>query len=531
MRNVLVVRYRRVSTEDQKEKGYSLPEQTRLCDQRIAQIRDELEAAGESVNMQVVDFEDTMGGDILNRPVLEEMRRFVREHRPDYFVCLDPDRFSRSLVHSLLVKEEIEAVGTKLVFVQHNYDKSAEGKLFYALRGAIAEFEKAKILERTKRGMHGKLRQGKLPYHVAVYGYDFDKERDNLVVNETEARWVRQIFEWATQGVGPLEIRTRLNDMGIPAKKGGPWYTSSIRLMLKNTTYIGEMRCNRYKWEGLSALMQLPKDKRDKPIRSSVRPESEWIIVPTPPLIDRELFDRVQGTFRTLKRRAKKGAGILSGLLTCGLCGGAVHYVAHKQYGHLFRCINRYPSSRETKVPMPKCSLPLVKASLIEDQVWDEVTAWILKPDRILEALRHQSNHADRDERLHRLRSAVESLETAIHAKRQEQANVIRNQTKGLLDDKVAEQLLGEAKAEIDRLTIQLQRASAELADVMKEMDSVDQLAQRLTSISAQVQVGTELTKIALEETLPEHRQRIIRILVKEVTCLPDKRCRVVPLV
>lgn len=531
MRNVLMVRYRRVSTEEQKEKGYSLPEQTRLCDEKIAQIQRELEDRGEVVNIQVVDFEDTMGGDILNRPVLDEVREFVRTKRPDYFVCLDPDRFSRSLAHSLLVKEEVEAVGTRLVFVQHNYEKTAEGQMFYQFRGAIAQYEKAKILERTQRGMRGKLRQGKLPYHINIYGYTFDKEKDTIVIHEEEARWIKQLFEWSAAGVGPLEIRRRLNDFGVPAKKGGPWYTSSIRQMLRNTTYVGEMRCNRYKWEGLSALMQLPKNRRDRPITSTVRPKDEWIIVPVSPIIDRTLFDRVQANFRTLKRKAKKGAGILSGMMTCGLCGGAVHYVAHKQHGHVLRCINRYPSSRETKTPVPQCSLPYVKASLIEERVWAEVSEWLLCPESILESVRRHTVHNDHGEKIARLETVASSLKASIQEKRQEQATIVRNQSKKLLDDITAEGLLSEAKTEIDRLTGQLNRVTTELDKLREQSGAVSQLEDRISSITSQLNLGTERTKRALAAALPEERQRILRTVVQEVKCLPGKDCRVAPFV
>jgi site-specific DNA recombinase len=530
VQNVLMVRYRRVSTEDQKDKGFSLPEQTLLCDQKIEQLRQELEAKGQVVNIQVVDFEDTMGGDILNRPVLEQVREFVVANRPDYFVCLDPDRFSRSLAFSLLVKDEIEAVGTQLVFVQHNYEKSAEGQMFYQFRGAIAQYEKAKILERTKRGMKGKLRQGKLPYHVNIYGYDYDKQVDTLVVNENEAQWVRQVFEWSAGGMGPLEIRTRLNDMGVPAKKGGPWYTSSIRSLLKNTSYAGEMRCNRYNWEGMTSLMQLPKERRNKPIRSTMRPEEDWIIVPVPPVIDQDLFDQVQNGFRTLKRRAKRGAGVLSGIATCGLCGGAIHYVPHKQHGYVLRCINKYPSSRETLVPVAKCSLPYVKASLIEDKVWAEITEWVLNPDRVLEALRHQTNNDEATGQLTRSLASITAIEAAIQTKRQEQATTIRNQSKGLIDEVVADQLLTEAKREIDRLSSRLATTKKELADLQGRVAVLDTFEKRLSSISEQIGFTQERLKHGFEVTTPEERQRMIRHLVQEVKCLPGKDCKVLPI-
>lgn len=119
-KELLVAIYLRVSTEEQARRGFSLPDQRDACRARAAEIAQAAES-GES-QVEIAECVDTFDGDILERPVLEALRSFVRERRPAWFVCMDPDRFSRSQTAQLIVTDEIERSGTQLAFVQHNYE-------------------------------------------------------------------------------------------------------------------------------------------------------------------------------------------------------------------------------------------------------------------------------------------------------------------------------------------------------------------------------------------------------------------------
>ena len=225
---MICVLYYRVSTEDQAKKGHSLPEQKALCQQKAAELA---EAVGGEP--QFVEFTDAQGGDVLESPGLEQAREYVRRERPAYFVCLAPDRFSRSLKWQLLVADEIEDRGTRLVFVQQDYDPDdMMSRAFFQFRGLMSELEKAKIKERTSRGVRGKLKQGKLSHSVPTYGYRYDKETDTLAVVETEAEIVRQIFDWTVARMMPSEIRDRLDLMGIRPRKSRRWFSSCIAFFI-----------------------------------------------------------------------------------------------------------------------------------------------------------------------------------------------------------------------------------------------------------------------------------------------------------
>ncbi|MCK9524877.1 MAG: recombinase family protein [Limnochordia bacterium] len=271
MRKLLAI-YARVSTEEQAKHGFSIPAQIRECQDRIGDVR------------ALVFADEGVSGETLQRPALEQLRRRIKDGEIGNVYCLDPDRLSRKLLHQLLLTEEWERYGVSLSFVNGDYSKTPEGNLFYALRGAISEFEKAKITERMCRGRREKARQGRVLRDFQIYGYDFDKSTDQLIINAQEAAIVEQIFAWLTTplpGVhGISGIARTLTRRGVPTKRGAAiWHRQVVRQILSNRTYVGEFYQNRW-------------DTTNKPVRP--RPKEEWIFIPCPAIIDPETFAQAQ---------------------------------------------------------------------------------------------------------------------------------------------------------------------------------------------------------------------------------------------
>ena len=170
------------------------------------------------------------------------------------------------------------------------YSKTPEGNLFYALRGAISEFEKAKITERMCRGRREKARQGRVLRDFQIYGYDFDRQQEQLIINPREAEVVNKIYHWMIDP--PPDIRCiagiarRLTEQNVPTKRGAKrWHRQVVRQMLSNRTYIGEFYQN--KWDTSNQRVRL-------------RPREEWILIPCPAIIDSEIFKQVQQILSSL---------------------------------------------------------------------------------------------------------------------------------------------------------------------------------------------------------------------------------------
>lgn len=520
---LLCVIYIRVSMEEQG-RGYSLPEQRAACQAKAQQLADELgRQGGVRIELQTVVFEDQMSGELLDRPGLSAARQFVREHHPSHFLCLDPDRLARKTSHLLLVSEELERTGTSLVFVQHDYQATPEGQLFFAMRGAIAEYEKEKIRERTMRGTRGKKKAG-LPPPAPIFGYRFNKETDRLDIHESEAQWVRQIYTWfVVDRMTPAAIVDRLNTLGVASRKGTRWYSSTVRAILQNVTYTGTMYTNRYDWTGTTVLRQLPKDRRPAPVTFRERPREDWIPVPVPVVIDRALFEEAQPRFQNLRRHAQRGVGLLSGIARCGLCGGAVHYVTHNDGIYMLRCINRYPLSRESRRPRTQCDLPMVSQHLIERPFWEDLTAAIVNPEH-LAARRRRVDNGEADHALiQQARGETQLLEEQLTNLRREQAVVLSQLAKGHVDHLVGEPMLADLKQQIDAAISALQFAQDRLAGLTRTAEAATGFVRHVQSLQSVLAMDRQEFEIMLTTIDLDQRRYVVRQLVREVRIYPGR--------
>lgn len=307
----MIAIYARVSTEEQVHKGYSLQDQVREC----------VKLASSDDTKQFVD--QGQSGEFLERPALSVMRTEIAQGLITKVICLDPDRLSRKLMHQLLLAEEFDHYGVTLQFVTGDYQQTPEGALFYSLRGAIAEFEKAKITERMSRGRIEKARQGKVLRDFQVYGYEYDKTSQQFVVNPLEAAVVRKIFALFLRPRKDIDgisaIARYLTQQQIPTKRGAAkWHRQVIRQILMNPIYIGKFYQNRWDTRGMLANRYT-----DKKVSMKEKPPEEWIEISCPPIVSQDVFNQAQALLEQSRRRwaGRRTDYLLSGLLRCGLCG------------------------------------------------------------------------------------------------------------------------------------------------------------------------------------------------------------------
>src|SRR6516225_5349481 len=231
--------YGRVSG-DQQEKEDTIASQLEAVLRRIA--GDGLECEPE---LRFVD--DGYSGYILTRPGLERLRDQAAAGVIDRLYVLDPDRFSRKYAYQVLILEELSRCGVEVVFLRNPPGHGPEQNLLVQVQGMIAEYERAKILERCRRGKQYAARSGSINVlSGAPYGYRYidrhegDGEARYQVLAD-EARIVRKIFEWVGQercSIG--EVCRRLQRDGVPTRSGkSAWDRSVIRSYLKNPAYKG----------------------------------------------------------------------------------------------------------------------------------------------------------------------------------------------------------------------------------------------------------------------------------------------------
>src|SRR5262249_51181288 len=215
--------YARVSTEDQG-KGYSIPTQKEACQKLAAH-------EGYAVPESHVLIDEGISGTTLDRAGLRTLRDLVHTKAIAAVVVHDPDRLSRNLGHQLLLAEEFERAGVKLLIVSHPLEQGPEGWLFFQMRGALAEYERAKILERTQRGRMGRGKAGYVLGGGVPYGdrYTASPPQGSWEVDEVEAAVVRRIFAMCLAGVPIRGIVRHLTQERIPTANDGPHHNAGYK--------------------------------------------------------------------------------------------------------------------------------------------------------------------------------------------------------------------------------------------------------------------------------------------------------------
>jgi site-specific DNA recombinase len=321
--------YARVSSE-QQTKEHTIASQIEAIRQRVL-------GDGLDLDPDLCFVDDGYSGSTLVRPALERLRDLAAAGAIDRLYVLSPDRLSRKYAYQVLLVEEFTRYGLEIVFLNNPIGPDPEETLLLQVQGMIAEYERAKILERSRRGKLHSARRGSINAMAgAPYGYRYvtkhegDGEARYQVLAE-EARVVRKIFEWIGQercSIG--EVCRRLRREGIPTRKGkAAWDRSTIWLMLKNPAYkgtaaFGKTRSGPPKPKRLRPQRGRPEHPRRPASCVDTAPDAQ-ILIEVPALVSEELFAAVQAQLQEnrLRRRAQSHGDryLLQGLVVCKRCG------------------------------------------------------------------------------------------------------------------------------------------------------------------------------------------------------------------
>jgi site-specific DNA recombinase len=380
--------YARVSTEDQG-KGFSIPTQIEGC-QKLA------EREGYTVPESHLLIDEGLSGTTMERPGLRKVRDLVNTQAIAAVIVIDPDRLSRNLGHQLLLAEEFERAGVKLLIVSHPMEQGPEGWLFFQMRGALAEYERAKILERTRRGTVGRIQAGH-PWGGRVplgYRYVSEPHGGRYEVEEEEAALVRRIYAMCLDGLSLRAIARQLTADGLPTPlerravdrtwrrfPPGTWQPSTVRDLLSSEAYTG-----RAAWGKRENLPRSP--------RRRLRPESEWIPLAIPPIIDVVTFQAAKAALTRHKALAKRNRKyeylFTSAWLRCGRCGRGMTGISWKPSIRYYHC----SSHHNNLDPRLRCA-GSVRADVLEPQVWAAVVRVLEEPELIAAEVARQEGSAD----------------------------------------------------------------------------------------------------------------------------------------
>jgi site-specific DNA recombinase len=506
--------YARVSSDKQREEN-TIASQTAAL---IAFARDQQF----EVPPEWVFEDDGYSGASLIRPGLERVRDLAAEGLIQAVLVYAPDRLSRRYAHQILLIEELARAGVETLFVRAPRGSSPEDELLVQFQGMIAEYERAQILERSRRGKRHRARQGEVSVlSGAPFGYRFIRKTEHTAaryeVNEEQARIVRWMFAlYTAQGLSIGAIARLLNEQAIPTcKQRGRWERSTVWGVLRNPAYKGEACFGKTK--------TAPRQRITRPLRirgavasrnsaSHERPRQDWIAIAVPPIVSEETFALAQERLEANKTYASRRTitpSVVQGLVSCSKCGYALYRTSTRSSArkiYYYRCLG---SDAHRHLGKFVCDSKPVRQDLLDEVVWMEVVRLLEQPqliqgeiDRRLAAARKADPTRRREETLRRelarIRKGIDRLLTAYQ--------------EGLLS-------LDELRERMPELRRREQANSAEL------QATVDQLVDRATYLRLAETLTTFLTRLrASADTLDvSERQRISRLLVKDVLVGDDK--------
>ena len=488
--------YARVSSESQARDN-TIASQVCALRERIAIDGFQLEPDHNYVD-------EGYSGAILFRPALERLRDAVAGGHVARIYVHAPDRLARRYAHQVLLIDEFRRAGAEVVFLNHPIGGTAEDDLLLQVQGVIAEYERAKILERGRRGRRHAAQSGSVSALTgAPFGYRYVSRIQGggvarFEVVESEAPIVRLIFAWI--GLERMSLRAvcrRLQQMGCQTRQGSRWHASTIRGMLDNPAYIGRAAFGRARF--------LPPRPRLRPIRGHLKPSpratsrvpmprEEWIEIPVPPIVDPAVFEAGQAQLeenRRRKRERKRGlCWLLQGLTVCRRCGYAYYGKTaprSRKYDPMnilryYRCTGADGYRFSGKAV---CNNNPVRSDLLEQVVWEQVRALLEEPRRVADEYRRRIAQA-RDgaatpDEIVRLDRQMTSLRRGI-------GRLIDSYAEGVIDKTEFEPRIAGLKQRVSKLQV-LHQAALEAEETERDLALV---ISRLEDFSAKVTTGLD---------------------------------------
>jgi len=486
--------YARVSTEEQAEHGYSLPSQIEACRKYVQ------EQGWDLVGEPITDA--GISGAVLGRPGLERIRDMAEAGEINAVVVYEIDRLTRKLAHQLLIEDELEQAGVRVHYVLGQYKDDDEGRLMKQIRGSIAEYERAKIEERMRRGKRAKAKAGSVMAHGhPPWGYKLEKAdgKTKLAVFEEEAHVVRLIYQWYAHGeggVGPMSIGAiakRLTEMAIPTsadknprmakKRGrGVWSHSVVHAILTNETYRGVWHYGKRRRAGTKYV---------------INPPETWIPVAVTPIVESETWELAQERLcqnKVLSRRNTKHPYLVGRRIKCGRCGhrmsGATIVCKNRTYRY-YRCASKYAGD----VASP-CDQRTFNASRVDAVIWEWIGKFLLEPENLkagLEAQKDAKEEANRP-----LLEKLELVEAQLAKHEQQMERLLDLYLAGDFPKKA----LLERKTHLESTIARLRVQQASLEAQLTEVSLSDEDIATIEEFAEQVCIGLDTADFATRRQL-----------------------------
>ena len=504
--------YARVSSDRQKE--------NHTIESQVTALIQYAEMHGYLAPPEWRFLDEGYSGATLLRPGLEALRDLAAGGQLEAVLIFSPDRLSRKYAYQVLLAEELSRCGVEVIFLKSPSGETPEDQLLVQFQGMIAEYERAQIAERSRRGKRYRAQQGLVNVlSGAPFGYRYVKKGEHSAayyeVIESEAKVVQMVFDvYTRQDLSINAIARLLNQRQIPTRKGETrWERSTVWGMLRNPAYRGRACFGKTEIRPRQRITRPLRQRNGLSSRNSAnheRPCQDWIEIAVPALISEEVFALAQEQLEKNKRHSPRHTiepTLLQGMLVCERCGYALYRTStrtSRQKIYYYRCLGS-DAYRHLKGAL--CDSRPIRQDYLDAAVWTEILRLLEDPSLIQTELNRRLEVAKNTDPL---RQRVDGLqrEQARLANRMER--LITAYQEDLLSLNELRRRIPELRKQHHAVQSELESLETAATNQTKYLHLVDSLADFRRRVRARVDTLDVVT-----------RQKILRLLVKEV--LVDK--------
>ena len=443
--------YARLSVENsgKDDDGNSLQNQIAVCE-------DYLDGCPH-LRLTEVYSDNGKTGTVFDRPAWNRLMDDVRTGKIQCIVVRDLSRFGRDYVETGSYLEKIfPALGTRFISVKENFDNftcgNAMESLSVSLQNLVNAMYSRDISKKVSTALRAQMETGRFRNRNLPYGYLWNEDKTAYVVDEEAAAVVRQIFEWKLREVSVYTIVERLKAGGIESPErhkrragtrnggniqGEGWCPSTIRGILQNRAYIGEMICGKSE----TALY--------KGLKKRLTEKDNWIVVSDahPPIVSVSDFEAVERQMRedsahretAMEWSADIRAGMIdlfAGKIFCADCGKRMYYKRQRICGCknvTFRGV--YDCSTHVRRGHATCFNHFIRQDALNEKVFNAIRDQLqvaLDYERLLLAMRGGSGEASVREKH---KAAVASVKLRLNALKKKRAGLYESYVEGILNE------------------------------------------------------------------------------------------------
>ncbi len=410
--------------------------------------------------------DDGFSGSNFQRPDFKNMIEAVENGLINCVIVKDYSRFGRDYIDvGYYIEKYFPDKNVRFISVNDNHDSlntETQDDLKMPIMNMFNDIQSRETSKKVRSGLKARKQQGKFIGAFAPYGYlKADDDRNKLVIDDTVAHIVRQIFAWRVEGYSTYAINTKLNEMNVPtpttyknsiglninpvnakSSKVVLWNETTVRKILANEAYIGNVVQNK----------STTKNHRTK--KKVNIEESKWIKVldTHEPIIDIETWDKVQSMVKKRTRVSTDGKlNIFAGILKCADCGRTMVKKTNGKGYKSFTCTTHMSDKT-------KCATHTISENVLKESIFKVIMFQVKLATDVNLLLEEMKNNVVHDNKKALYNSTVENITKNKMLKEKILKDIYFDLKKGLISESQYIELKRDIEKELEEIDRQLVR-------------------------------------------------------------------------